>query len=174
MSIEPPVVLSQNITLLYTSLDLQDIDSSELKGLMGAEAKAMVMDVPDMIVTVYPATPLIIQIGDRRIRITFQRESNDIGPVPLWEVALKCHQLVPQFQLAAYGFNYDLGVLATDGNAQTIALDLFVPDRRMLEDIFEGQLLSFVPRLKFKRDRAVYDTPECSLRRQRAAFSGSA
>ncbi len=156
MDIDIPIVLKQNITLVYDSLDLQTIDSSKLKGIMGGNA--MVMDTPDMIVALYPPTPMIIQMGDRRTRITLQKESKDIGSVPLWEVALKCHQLVPpRAQLVAYGFNYDVGATVADGDVQTITMDLFISNRQMLEKILDGHLLSFMPRLKFKRGETLYD-----------------
>jgi len=154
MDIDIQSVLSQNITLVYDALDLRSIDTGKLKGFL--DAKAMVMDTPEMIVAVYPPHPLIIQIGDRRIRVTFPRESEDIGTVPLWEIAIKCHQLVPQSQLVAYGFNYDVGSVVT-GNAQTITMNLFVSNRQMVEKALEGHLESFIPRLKFKRGETLYD-----------------
>lgn len=157
MDIDIQRVLSQNITLVYDSLDLRTIDSRKLKELMGVKAKPMVMDTPEMIVAVYPAAPIIIQIADRRIRVTFQRESEDIGSVPLWEIALKCHQLVPQSQLFAYGFNYDVGAVVADGNAQAIMMGLFVSNLQMIEDALGGHLLSITPRLKFKRGGTLYD-----------------
>jgi len=157
MDIDIQRVLSQNITLVYDSLDLRTIDTSELKGLMGVEAKPMVMDTPEMIVAVYPPHPLIIQIGDRRIRVTFPRESEDIGAVPLWEIAIKCHQLVPQSQLVAYGFNYDVEVELAGGNAHKVMLDLFVSNPKMIENALKGHLVSSIPRIKFRRGQTIYD-----------------
>ena len=157
MDIEIQRVLSQNITIVYDSLDLRTIDTGKLKGLMGVEAKPMVMDTPEMIVAVYPPHLLIIQIGDRRIRVTFPREREDIGVVPLWEIAIKCHQLVPQSQLVAYGFNYDVRAIIANGNVRTITTELFISNWQMIENVLEGHLLSFVPRLKFRRGEALYD-----------------
>jgi hypothetical protein len=156
MGLDIQGVLSQNITLVYDSLDLQTIDSSKLKGLI-ASAKPMVMDTPEMIVAVYPPMPVVIQMGDRRTRITLQQESEEIGAVPLWEIALKCHQFVSQSQLVAYGFNYDVGAAVTDENAQTITMDLFVPNQETIERILDGHLVSFIPRFKFKRGETLYD-----------------
>jgi hypothetical protein len=115
------------------------------------------MDFPDMIVALYPPNPIIIQMGDKRTRITLQQESEDIGSVPLWEIALKCHQSVPQPKLVAYGFNYDIGAEVKGGNAHTITIELFVSNPQMIENVLEGHLLSFAPRLKFKRDGTLYD-----------------
>ena len=158
MAIEIPTVLGQNITLLYDSLDLLAIDSSKLKGLMGSQARPIVMDTPDMIVTVYPAESVVIQMGDRRTRITLQQHSKDIGGVPLWEIALKCDQLVSaQSTLSAYGFNYDVGVVLTGEDANKAVLDLFIPDTQVIESAIEGDLLSFVPRLIFRRGQTRYD-----------------
>lgn len=155
VDIDIPAVLSQNITLVYDSLDLQTIDSSKLKEL--TDAKAMVMDTPEMIVAVYPAAPIIIQMGDGRTRVTLQRESEDIGSVPLWEIALKCNRLAPKSALVAYGFNYDVAVEFAGGNAHTIMTGLFVSDPQRIENALEGHLLSSIPRLKFRRGQTLYD-----------------
>jgi len=157
VDINVSTVLSQNITLVYDSLDLQTIDTRKLKELVTG-TQPMVLDAPDMIVALYSPTRVIIQFGDRRTRITFQQQSKNIGSVPLWEIALKCHELVPdQSQLVAYGFNYDVGFEVADGDAEAITTDLFVPNRQMIENIIEGHLSSFVPRLKFKRGKTLYD-----------------
>lgn len=155
MTIE--VLLSQNITLVYKALDLQAIDSRKLKGLIGDQVQPMVMDTPDMIVVVYPKAPLIIQLGDKRIRIMLQKESKELGSLPLWEIATKCNQLVSESTLVAYGFNYDVGVALAGGNAHATTIDLFVPNRQMIESTLEGHLLSFIPRVKFQREQTRYD-----------------
>ncbi len=159
MDIEIQAVLGQNITLVYDTLDLQTIDSGELKELMGVQIKPTVMDTPEMIVGVYPPQPIVVEIGDRRIRITLQLAAEDIGGVPLWEIALKCDQLVPKpkSKFVAYGFNYDVGIASTSGNAQEVILGLFVPNREMIEAALEGHLLSIIPRLIFQRDQTRYD-----------------
>jgi hypothetical protein len=159
VAVEIPTVLGQNITLLYNSLDLQAIDSSGLKGLMGRQAKPMVMDTPEMIVAVYPAEPLVVQMGDRRTRITLQQRSDDIGGVPLWEIALKCNQLVAESKstLVAYGFNYDAEAVLTGENANKAVLELFISNPRVIESALEGHVLSLVPRLLFQRDQTRYD-----------------
>jgi hypothetical protein len=156
VTIDVKGVLSQNITLVYESLDLQTIDSGKLKGLM-ADTKPMVMDTPEMIVAVYPPMPIIIQMGDRRTRITLQQESEQIGAAPIWETTIECHQLVPQSQLVAYGFNYDVGAVVRGAGVHTIITDLFAPNRDALEEALEGRVVSFIPRFKFKRGEALYD-----------------
>lgn len=158
MVLNTSTVLSQNITLLYDSLDLEAIDSGKLKGLVSSQAKPMIMDTPGMIVAMYPAESLVIQMGDRRTRITLQQHSDDIGNVPLWEIALKCDRLVAETRatLSAYGFNYDIGVELGE-NANKAILDLFIPDPGMIEGALGGHLLSFVPRLFFQRNQTRYD-----------------
>lgn len=157
MPVENQIVLSQNITLLYDSLDPRAIDSGKLKGLMGVQVKPVLMDTPAMIVALYPPSPMIIQMGDRRTRITLQQESEGIGSVPLWEIALKCHELVLESQLVAYGFNYDVRGEFTDGNAQTATITMFVSNPQRVETALEGHLLSSIPRFKFRRDETLYD-----------------
>jgi len=157
MPVAIQIVLGQNITLLYDSLDLKAVDSGKLKGLMGVQIKPVVMDTPVMIVALYPPSPMIIQMGGQRTRITLHQESEDIGSVPLWEIAVKCHELVPESQLVGYGFNYDVRGEFTDGNAQTATITMFVLNPQRVETALDGQLLSSVPRFKFRREKTVYD-----------------
>ena len=159
MDIQIERVLSQNITLLYESLDLQAVDGSKLKRLMGSQTKPMVMDTPEVIVAVYPTAVTLIQIGDRRVRITNQQQSEVIGQVPLWDLSVKCNQLVSEqsTKLVAYGFNYDLGTVVKDGDAYRMTQDLFIADTTKLNGAIDGKLLSFVPRLRFRRGTARYD-----------------
>lgn len=159
-------ILGQNITLVYDSLDLRAIDGSKLKRVMGDTA--MVMDTPDMIVAVFPPNPVIVQMGDRRTRVSLQQESKAIGAVPLWEIALSCHKLVPpDSQLCAYGFNYDALALMADADARAVIQDLFVSNLDAVESALGGHLLSFIPRLKFQRGGTVYDLILEPLDRQR-------
>lgn len=157
MNVDISAVLSQNITLLYDALDLKAIDSRKLKTLMDVEG--VLMDTPEMIVALFPTVPLIVQIGDRRTRITLQKESKDVGSIPLWDIAQNCNGIAQESgaKLVAYGFNYDLGAEVTDGDAQLTTLELFLSNRQALEDTLGGHFSSFVPRLRFRRDETSYD-----------------
>ncbi len=157
MDITAQTVLSQNITLLYDSVNVQVIDSGKLKELAGIPSKPMLMDTSDMIVAVYPPYPVIIQIRDRRISITLQQHGEDIGGIPLWGVAVECNQLVPKSTLLAYGFNYDVGVEFDEGNANSVIIRLFVSNPQRIEGLITGQLLSSIPRFKFRRGEVLYD-----------------
>ena len=157
MSIHNLIVLGQNITLVYESLDLRAFESSKLKGLLDAQAAPMLMDTPEMIVAVFPPEPTVIQVGDQRIRITMQQQSDDVGKVPIWEIAIKCHQLVAGSALVAYGFNYDIGAELTGGNLHETMIDLFVSNPQTMESVLGGHLLYAVPRLKFQRRQTRYD-----------------
>lgn len=158
MDIQIETVLKQNITLVYDTLNLQALDTRALKELVGAHAP-MIMDTPDMIVAVYPPEPIVIEIGDRRIRITLQQPAETIGSIPLWEIALRCHQLVPESKstLVAYGYNYDLEVALAKGSTHEATINLFVSDPNRIMSALEGDLLSFVPRFRFQRDQTRYD-----------------
>ena len=159
MAIEIQTVLSRNMTLVYDSLDLQAIDSGQLRGLVDDETKPMLMDTPDMIVAVYPPQPTVIQIGDRRVRITLPQPSEDVSTVPLWEIAIKCNQLIPRSKssLVAYGFNYDVLAALSGANAHQVTTDLFVANPEKIEEALDAQLLFLVPRLKFQRGHTRYD-----------------
>jgi hypothetical protein len=155
VSIDISTVLGQNITLVYDSLKLQDIDARILKNLI-SDVRPTVVDNPDLIAVIYPPVQLVIQLADKRIRITHQQHQN-IGNLPLWEFAHQCHQLVTESQLIAYGFNYDVMVEITDQNAQEITRHLFISDPQTIDNLLEGHLEAFIPRLKFRRNGLLYD-----------------
>lgn len=159
MNIEVQAVLSQNITLVYDSLNLRLIDSGDLKQLLGDQISPTIMDTPETIVAVYPPEPVIVQIGDRRIRVHFPQQVEDIGGIPLWEIAVKCDKLVPKSDstLVAYGFNYDVSIAITDEDAHAFIMDLFISSRTIVESALDGKLSSFVPRLRYHRDQTDYD-----------------
>jgi len=155
VGVDISTVLLQDITLVYDSLDLQTIDTGELKTLL--DIKPVVMDTPELIVTIFPPIQLVIQFGDRRIRITHQQKVKEIGGVPLWEIAHKCCQLIPKSQLIAYGFNYDVGVVITEQDPQEVTRNLFISDPSLIDDLLEANLVAFTPRLKFEKNEIVYD-----------------
>ena len=77
-------VFGRNITLVYDALDLKAIDRNKLREII-PETTPTVMDMPEMVVAVFPPSPWLIQIGDRRIRINIAAEIEDLGDFPLWE-----------------------------------------------------------------------------------------
>jgi len=159
MNIEIQTVLGQNITLVFDSLDLGSIDSNKLKRLRGDGVQSPVlMDTPEMIVAIFPPEPLVVQIGDKRIRLTLQGE-HDVGSVPLWEFAAGCKKLVPKSKsnVIAYGFNYDIGVMIHDEQAMSMLQERFLCDAAQIEQVLEGELHSFTPRFKFNRNGTSYD-----------------
>jgi hypothetical protein len=150
-------LLGQNITLLYESLDLRVVDINSLKQVVEGTAQPMVMDMPETIVAAFPAEPIVIQLGDQRIRITHAGPNQNIGSVPLWRFALRCHQLVRKPTLLAYGFNYDVLAALDAGDANELLRDLFVADTPSLETTLGGSLTSFTPRLRFDKAEARCD-----------------
>ena len=151
MGVQVRSILAENITIVYDRLDLHAVDASKLKAL--TETHAVIMDTPELIVAVFPASPLIVQLGDRRVRITHQGEHEALGALPLWEIAAKCHQAVPQeCKVVAYGYNYD--VLASTGDvAASDALKMaFLRDQQAFEEAAGGTLRSFAPRFVYDQD----------------------
>jgi len=159
VSVEIQSILSQNITIVYESLELRFIDNSKLKNLLDEKTRPTVMDTPEMIVAVYPPDPIIIQIGCDRVRITLPRNAESIGSVPLWEIANKCDQLVSQGKYfpIAFGFNYDVALTSKTDNTHKMLKDLFIPDIEAVNTKIDGHLLAIVPRLIFTRNDTRYD-----------------
>ena len=159
MSVEIQSILSQNITIVYESLNLKSIDTHKLKSLLDEKITPTVMDTPEMIVAVYPSDPIFVQIGEDRVRITLPRKVEDIGTVPLWEIASKCDQLVSQMKSLpiAFGFNYDVTLASKVDNATEMLKDLFIPDVEDVDKKIDGHVLAITPRLIFKRDDTRYD-----------------
>ena len=159
MDITIQTVLNQNITIVYDSLDLQTIDISGLKAIMGDQVKPMVMDTPEMIVAVYPLGPTFVQVGDKRIRITTPQPTKDLGGVALWEIAVKCANLIPASKstLISYGFNYEVGVGLAGDSAPRVSINRFAANPQSVEHALGGRLLSFIPRFRFQRDQHHYD-----------------
>ena len=153
-------ILRQNITVVYKSLNLQAINTSKLKGLL--KIAPTVVDTPEMIVAIYPIGPLIIQFADNRIRITLQKEIQDLKNIGsdrgihLWKLALEVHQLVDKPKLSAYGFNYDLGAVV-ESNTQTLIKNVFMFSEEKIKSALDTNEISFLPRVKFKRNEIAYD-----------------
>jgi hypothetical protein len=149
-------ILSQNITLLYDSLDLgpAHIDRNRLREIAGENA--MVMDTNEMIVAAQPTNAVIFQLGDRRIRISAQRPSKNMGEILLWLFAQDLNQLVARAKLIAYGFNFGVIAEMERESKATFAM-LFLASRTDLERNLSGTVESVVPRIRFKRDSVRYD-----------------
>lgn len=151
-------VFGRNITLVYDALDLQTIDRNKLRGVI-SEITPTVMDMPEMVVAVYPPSPWLIQIGDRRIRINVAAEIKELGDFPLWEYAIKCNELIPadKASIIAYGYNFDFGVRFQDNTPQNTLISKFVFNRPALEDALQGTLISYLPRMVFRAGDLQYD-----------------
>ena len=131
---------------------MQSIDTRKIKSLF---KQTMVADIPDMIVVIDPTGPTIIQLGDRRIRVSLQRETQE--PANISEIAFNCHQLVSASKLIAYGFNFDLYVTVDNGDVIAKIMQMFAPCGEDLATKLGGDILSVTPRLKFQRDHVLYD-----------------
>ena len=151
-------VFGRNITLVYDTLDLHTIDRNKLREII-PDFPPTVMDMPEMVVAVFPPSPWLIQIGDRRIRINIAAESEGLGDFPLWEYAIKSNELVPtdKASLIAYGYNFDFGVRFEDVTPQTALISKFTSNRSALEDTLQGTLISYLPRIVFKTGDLQYD-----------------
>lgn len=159
MAIRLQAVIRQNITLVYDALDLHTIDRNKLKNFSNRQHTPTVMDAPDLLVAVLPPDPLVMEIGDRRIRITLPRPSEKILPDVLGECATEANRLVTgsKSKLRAFGLNIDLDVVLSDRNARELLLKLFISDRHLMEDRLGGTFISFVPRMRVQRGDTLWD-----------------
>lgn len=151
-------VFGRNFTIVYDALDLQAIDRNKLRSVI-PDITPTVMDMPEMIVAVYPPSPWLIQIGDRRIRINVAAEIEGLGDFPLWEYAIKCNELLPadKASVISYGYNFDFGVRFQDSTPRDALISRFVHNRAALEDTLQGTLTSYLPRMIFKTGDVQYD-----------------
>jgi hypothetical protein len=151
-------VFGRNITIVYDALDLQTIDRNKLRGVI-PDITPTVMDMPEMVVAVYPPSPWLIQIGDRRIRINVAAEIEGLGEFPLWEYAIKCNELIPadKASLISYGYNFDFGLSFQEITPRDALISKFVLNRAALEDSLQGTLTSYLPRMIFKTGDIQYD-----------------
>lgn len=156
MTVSIEKILTQNITVVYESLDYRSIDSNILKNMI-ENTQSVVMDTPENIVAIYPSKQVVIMIGDRRIKITNQAQSDEIAEIPLWDYVRRCHDSLSNAKVVAYGFNYDVGVSLGEINANEMVLNSFLENRGEMEDIFEGGIENFIPRYKFRRDGTLND-----------------
>lgn len=158
MAVVIEAVFGRNITMVYNALDLQTIDRNKLREII-PDKSPTIMDMPEMVVAVYPPSPWLIQIGDRRIRINVAAEIEGLGDFPLWEYAIRCKELIPgeKASLIAYGYNFDFGVRFQGSTPQVIMISKFTPNRAVLEDTLQGTLVSYLPRIVFKTGDVQYD-----------------
>lgn len=147
----------QNITLVYAELDLQDIDSNGLKKLANIQASRVVV-APDQIVATYPPA-ILIQMDNRRIQLTLQQNDQQMGAVPLWQMASQCHELrsSPKAKLTAYGFNYGMEATLTDNNVYATITSMLEPNSERVKEIMGGDLvrMSFTPVVLFRKDKTI-------------------
>lgn len=161
MTLNNLTIINQNITLVYKSLTLQDIDTRKLKTL--TRVPPTLIDNPDLIVAIYPKGPLLIQFADNRIRITLQREIQKLDPVGswqglhLWKIALECSKLVRKTEMTAFGFNYDLGANVSDNNPYETINKLFLKDASKVNDLLQTDSVLLSPRIKYKKGQQNYD-----------------
>lgn len=161
MEISELSVLSQNITIVYDSLDLKGIDTSRIKAM--TQGTPTIMDTPEMIVAIYPQVPFVIQIGDRRVRVTIQRTVDNLasigraGGTTLWNLALQCHKLIKDGNISAYGFNLDVSASVSDPNSREKLLEIFVSDSSRVNVSLGATLEAITPRLRFTKGSTRYD-----------------
>jgi hypothetical protein len=147
---------SVNITLVYKSLPLDDVDRNRLRDILGSE-QSVVMDAPEMIVFIAPRLNIVVQLGDRRIRITGQSGRRP-SETPMCSIAVQLDQMASSDNLVAYGFNYD--VVFEGSETQPVSdffRSRFITNEQRVAELLNGEILTSIPRLVFTRGEKKYD-----------------
>jgi hypothetical protein len=156
MSLQTEALPGRNITLVYDSLPLERINRDHLRKILN-DTQAIVMDTPELIVCVAPTRSMLIQIGDRRVRIIDQKQHAP-GQTDLAALATKIHAIITGSTLSAYGFNYDLSLTAHGAKTPAqIVKARFLPDEERIALLVRGPIEAMAPRLIFRRGQARYD-----------------
>ena len=158
MKIRETIVLSQNITIVYDHLDLRKVDTTQLKTLVEMDPGPTVWDTPDFIMVVYPTPATAVRLAEKRVSVTLSQRGSQIGQEPMWDIVEKSHELVTSLgsKLQAYGFNIDIGFVMAEGDPHSVTRQCFLRDIGAIEAVVGGELLSFVPKLVFKKNAAVH------------------
>lgn len=156
MSYELKAFLSTNITLVYDRLPLENIDRNALRNILGT-TKVLLMDSPEMIVALAPPSKIVLQLGDRRIRIT-DSDNKPADKSGIWSMALQAIKLVLTSKLVAYGFNYDVGIKWCGSQpVREFLKKRFLPNAPEIAKLVEGEIQIPVPRIMFTRGKTLYD-----------------
>lgn len=151
MEIVSSNILSHNITIVFKTLNLRSIDTRVIKELLG---ESILTDLPELMVFVDPRGPLVVQIGDRRLRVTYQSTTSEL--MPLWNLAHGSSAAI-EHEIIAYGFNFDLGIRVANGSTSDITLGILAPNTNQISEIIGGELISAKPRFQFTRNETRYD-----------------
>lgn len=150
-------LLRQSITLVYAALAVPAMDGNRLKNLAGLQAGRVVL-APDRIAAIYPSAASLVQIDGKRIQLAVQRRDQQVGDVPLWQMAAQCHQLAAA-AVIAYGFNYSVEETLADGNVYATIAGMLNPDAQRVKTIMGGDLvrIAFTPVIVFRRGQTLYE-----------------
>jgi len=145
-------IINQNITIVFDNLDIQSIKIDQLKSIGGKDVAITML--PDLLIMIIPATGLIIQLGDRRLRVTSQIPSS--GIINIWSITKSIKDLLP-VNISAYGFNFDLLLDLNENHPTMDYRFLFSNDLPALEGIIESKIDRFNPRFAFMHNGALID-----------------
>lgn len=158
------IISGLNITLVYDSIDLRSVNRNKLQSVFPEIAPA-VMDTPDVIVATYhPAIPLVVQIERHRLQVSVVQEFSPdnwidgLEHFPLWQYIHDFSDILPvTSSLIAYGYNFDLVLHTSEGQSSQVLNTAFVGNPQDLEDLLQGTLIHFSPRIVFSKDSIKYD-----------------
>ncbi|WP_322792907.1 hypothetical protein, partial [Bellilinea sp.] len=144
-----------NITIVYQSMSINDVNRQLIKELLGESDKIITTEFPpDLLVFVNPLNATIIQFGDRRVRITSQ--SNEY--TDLSKYAVEIHRGSPKLEMVAFGLNYDFEIALQEQESVPAIANIFGESlANYLEKLETTELVTFLPRVLYLIDGARHD-----------------
>ncbi len=145
-----------NITIVYQTLNIGNIDRRRIQGLLGNTNKVIITEIPpDLLVFIEPATTNMVQFGDRRIRITNQAPQY----TDLSRLAIEINDAIPNTQIVAFGLNYDFQVNLVESEARIKIMNIFGESlKKYLEKLGSNEdPLVFLPRVIYRIDGVQHD-----------------
>lgn len=144
-----------NITIVYQSLSINDVNRQLVKELLGDKDKIITTEFPpDLLVFINPINTTVIQFGDRRVRITNQSGIY----TDLSQYAVEIHLSNPKLEMVAFGLNYDFEIGLQEQESVPAIANIFGKSlANYLEKLESTELVTFLPRVLYLIDGARHD-----------------
>lgn len=162
MDVESNVAIGTNITVVFETLDLEQVSRDELRSSLAELGRPVLTEIPDqMIALVYPEANVACVIGNRRIRVDFRKEG-ELGEDKVSHIASQARLVLAGLSMVAYGFNFDSVVTVVGPtSAEEHLKSVLVANSIELEAKLRGRLGATTIELGYLRDGK-----ECTLRLQ--------
>jgi len=147
----------KNIVLVYKELSVEDTKRDDFKAILKSKKVASIEEPDRLLLFAPPPINVVFQIGDRRI-ITIDQNNKPADKSPICEMAIKANKLDGHSDLIAFGFNYHVKIKWIGKKPVREYLNSrFIKDKQKLASVINGEIISAIPRIRFKRGTNQYD-----------------